>query len=568
MLVIGIHNTGVQSSAAFVKNGELIFGAMEERYSRNKFDKYFPSRVIDVGLKMMGATFEDVDSFCIGWNPALNISERFRAGFSEWPGFPGARFYTNPNSILPRFADRNFIVTEQSFVRDAGKAVKIQYLNHHLAHAFGALVSSGFENSAILICDGYSERSTTSFFVAENNKISMLADIKFPHSIGQFYSMFTQFLGFRPDQDEWKVMGAAAYGDSTRYYKLVRSLIHWSSPEKFELNLRFFNHFNFDSAVTFSDYFLNEFGSPRSPDGLLEQRHFDIAAALQIVLEEYLFEAIDWIFDRVGGDSLCLSGGVFMNSLVNGKLSMRYPSKNIHIPFSPDDSGNAIGAAAWSAANAGETLVSSTFNNPYLGQDYSEAEILEQIRKSKCTAVRPEMLFQRVAKEISLGRIVGWYRGKMEFGQRALGNRSILADPRNENIKDLINSAVKFRESFRPFAPSILEEYEAEWFEVENFIPVRFMEKVLPFRQHKRELVPAAVHADGTGRVQTVSRHASPDFYQLINTFFKLTGVPMLINTSFNIAGEPIVESPADAIKTFYSSGLDVLVLGPFLLNK
>ena len=568
MLVIGIHNTGMQSSAAIVRNGELVFAAAEERYTRRKFDKYFPSMVIESGLKSIGASYDDVDIFSVGWNPALNISERFRAGFSEWPGFAGSRFYTNPNSILPKISNRNFLATEQIFLRDAAKPVKIHYPNHHMAHAYGALVASGFESAGILICDGYSERATTSFYSAKNDQITLLSDVRFPHSIGQFYSIFTQFLGFRPDQDEWKVMGATAYGDPMRYYKFIRSLISWSSPEKFELNLRYLNHFNFDSAMTFSENLVHELGLPRLPNDLMDQRHFDIAAALQVVVEEYLIEAIDWIFNIVGGDYLCVSGGVFMNSLFNGRLAMRQPFKNIYTPYSPDDSGNAIGAAAWSTAHVGELLVKSTFQDPYLGQEYSEEEILRQLERFKCKALKPENICDVVAAEIASGKIIGWFQGRMEFGQRALGNRSILADPRNGRMKDLINSAVKFRESFRPFAPAILEEYEMEWFDIERSIPVPFMEKVLPFRSHKHSLVPAVVHEDGSGRLQTVSKIKTPLFHELISKFHGITGIPMVINTSFNVADEPIVQSPADAIKTFYSSGLDVLALGPFLLYK
>ncbi len=568
MLIIGIHNTGIHSSAAFLVDGELIFGGAEERYSRNKYDKYFPSRVIADGLQSIGATYDDVDAFSVAWNPALNISRRYRAGFSEWPGFAGARFYSNPNAILPNISEQDFVATEQTFLRSSGKSVRIFYVNHHIAHAYGAFSASGFDDAAIFVCDGYGELATASWYQADPDNLTLLHETHWPHSIGQLYSTITSFLGFRPDLDEWKVMGASAYGESDHFYKPIRSLLNWQSPEKFELDLKYFSHFNFDSDQLFTHHLTDLLGPPRSSDALIEQRHFDIAASVQRVTEEYLFEALRWVKNTSQNNSICASGGVFMNSVFNGKLAMGDIFKNISIPFAVDDSGNSIGAAAWVSNHLGVKPVRKSLANPYLGREFSEDAIAAQLNKSKCAATKPDNFSDHVASMLASGAVIGFFQGRMEFGQRALGSRSILADPRDPKMKERVNAAVKFRESFRPFAPAILEDRVTEWFEIDRAIRVPYMEKVIPFRNEVRARVPAVVHEDGTGRLQTVSEKSNKVFYDLIAAFERQTGVPILLNTSFNLAEEPIVESPSDAIRTFHSSGLDALAIGPFIIKK
>jgi len=300
----------------------------------------------------------------------------------------------------------------------------------------------------------------------------------------------------------------------------------------------------------------------------MEQRHFDLAAALQKVTEDYLFAAVRWLKSKVNCPNLCLSGGVIMNSVFNGRVADKGPFGNVYIPFAPDDSGNSIGAALWVAAREGATVDAAAAATPYLGPGYDDAEIERQIAAVKLTAERPADIASAVARLLDSGKIVGWYQGRMEFGQRALGARSILADPRDPTMKDRINQAVKFREAFRPFAPAVLAEQAPAWFDMKRAIEVPYMEKVLPVRADRRATIPAVVHADGSGRLQTVDKARNPLFHRVIEAFRELTGVPIVLNTSFNINNEPIVESPADAIRTFYSSGLDALAIGPFLLRK
>lgn len=568
MLIVGIHNTGITSSAAVVVDGALQFGCAEERLDRRKYSKYFPHRAISAGLTHVGAKLSDVDVFAIGWNPAINIAEQYRAGFSEWPAHPGARFYSNANQLLPRLPQTGFVATDQVFQREDGTKTRICHVTHHLAHAAAAYFPSGFDEAAIFSCDGYGERATTAWYHAQGGKIRLLREIRFPHSIGQFYSAITQFLGFRPNFDEWKVMGASAYGNPDVLYDRVKSLIRWTKDAEFELDLRYFRHFDFDAARMTADLLVDLLGPPREPEVPMEQRHFDLAAALQKVTEEYLFAAVAWLKIRIPCPNLCLAGGVIMNSVFNGRIATEGPFERVYVPYAADDSGNSIGAALWAAARDGERVDVTAARTPFVGTVYDDAAIQSQLSAVKISAEKPADLAAATAGLLASGKIVGWFQGRMEFGQRALGARSILADPRDAAMKDRINRAVKFREAFRPFAPAVLAEEAKNWFDMKRPVDAPYMEKVLFVRTDRRQRIPAVVHADGSGRLQTVDKAMNPIFHRVIEVFGKTTGVPILLNTSFNINNEPIVESPGDAIRTFYSSGLDALAIGPFLLTK
>ncbi|PWC40634.1 carbamoyltransferase C-terminal domain-containing protein [Azospirillum sp. TSO35-2] len=567
MIVIGIHNTGILSSAALVVDGKLAFGCAEERLDRRKHSKYFPHQAIGKALDWQGLTLADVDVFAIGWNPAINVAGRYRAGFSEWPAYPGERFSANPNHLLPRLGGAPHVATDQIFHREDGKPVQLTYVSHHLAHMTGAYCLSGFEESALFSCDGYGERDTTVWAVGRGTDIRILKRIEFPHSVGGFYSAITEFLGFRPDLDEWKVMGAAAYGDPEPYRTAMESMIRLVPDGGFHLDLDYFDHFNFDTPGYLTPAAHRLLGRPRHSGEAMEQRHFDIAAAAQARLEEVLRWALDWLRKETGCPRLCLSGGVAMNSLFNGRLSLDGPFDDVFVPFSPDDSGNSIGAALWAAQRAGDPVRNQTLT-PFLGGSYDDEAIAGAIERCGLAATRIDDPAATAADLLAAGKIVGWFQGRMEFGQRALGGRSILASPRDPDMKDRLNSAVKFREGFRPFAPAVRAEDVGRFFEAPAGARVPFMEKVLPIRAERRQDIPAVVHADGSGRVQTVERSVQPLFHDLISAFGALTGVPVLVNTSFNLNGEPIVESPADAIRTYATSGMDALMLGRHLLSK
>ncbi len=568
MIIVGIHNTGINSSAAVVVDGKVEFACCEERLDRRKYSKYFPNLAIDAGLKWIGALRKDVSSYAIAWNPAINIGSRFRAGQSEWPAYAGARLFSNPNQILPPLGLTDFEATDQIFSTMSGDKMRITYVTHHLAHCATAFYLSGFEDAAILSADGYGERATTVWATRDTKGFSMLRQINFPHSIGSFYSAITEFLGYRPDHDEWKVMGAAAYGDPQRFKKAIGGMIHYGDDAVFELDLKYFNHYDFDTKGMFTRHLIDLLGDPRSSDAPLSQRDYDIAAAAQVVVEEYMTTALRWLRLQSGKKKLCLTGGVLMNSVFNGKAAESGIFDEVFIPYAPDDSGNSIGAALWVSQREGKFVRQSGFPSPYLGRDYNDKEIAETIKRFQLAARKLANVPSEVAGLLAKGKVVGWFQGRMEFGQRALGGRSILADPRDAKMKDRINAAVKYREAFRPFAPAILAESVMDYFDISQHHSVPYMEKVFMVRADKAAEIPAVVHADGSGRLQTVERTMNPLFYDTIKRFKELTGVPVVLNTSFNLNNEPIVESPSDAIRTFYTSGLDALALGSYLLVK
>lgn len=570
MLIVGINSSGYVSSAAIVIDGKLVFGCAEERLDRRKFSKYFPHKAIKAGLDHIGARISDVDHFAIGYNPGISIGSRTRAGFSEWPAYPGARLFSNPNHLLPELGDIDLEETKQLFRRRSGRETSLRYVTHHLAHASNAFFLSQFPESAIFSCDGYGERATTVWAKGHiKNGIDIIRQIDFPQSIGILYASITQFLGFRPHSDEWKVMGAAAYGDPNRYYKKLRKLISWDDYGQFEIDLSYFNYFDFDVAPLYRPKLEELLFSPRCEDDPLEQQHYDLAAAIQKLTEEYFGVALRSLHAQTRCSSVCLTGGVAMNSVCNGKVTLESPFDKVYVPFAPDDNGNSIGAALWVAWQEGELKSAGPISNtPYLGRSYSPEEIRQTLDRYHLTFTHVPNIEIKVADLLAAGKVVGWFQGRMEFGDRALGARSILADPRDPDMKDKINRAVKYREAFRPFAPSILAEAEMEYFQTDHFIPVPYMEKVLPIREEMRTHIPAVVHGDGTGRLQTVHLEDNPLYYKLIKAFCDRTGIPIVVNTSFNLNGEPIVESPSDAIRTFYTSGLDALALGPFLLQK
>jgi carbamoyltransferase len=570
MIVVGINSSGYISSAAFVIDGKLVFACPEERLDRQKQSKSFPLKAIQAGLEYLNIALSDIDCFAIGYNPAISVGSRTRTGFSEWPGYPGARFYSNPNYLLPLLGNTDFSETKQVFERFNGEKTTIRYVTHHLSHMSNAFFLSQYPEAAIFSCDGYGEKATTVWGKGSiKDGIEVIKKIEFPHSIGSLYGSFTQFLGYKPDGDEWKVMGAAAYGDPNTYYNKIRSLINWDNNGLYEIDLSYFQYFDFDSSPMYLPKFEELFFKHRSSHEPFEKKHYDLAASLQKVVEEYLLTAINWLYRETKSSSLCLTGGVAMNSVFNGKASLLSPFKRIYIPYSPDDSGNSIGAALWVASKEKQKIIyDSNFSSPYLGRSYDDEEIEKILARYGLIYKREHNIEKTVAKKLAKGQVIGWFQGPMEFGQRALGNRSILADPRDPNMKDKINKAVKYREAFRPFAPSILEEHQKEYFEVEDFIPVPYMEKVLPIRKEMQKLIPAVVHADGTGRLQTVNKSANPLYYSLIEEFKRITNIPIVLNTSFNTNGEPVVESPTDAIRTFHSSGLDALAIGSFLVEK
>jgi carbamoyltransferase len=569
MLIVGLNTSGYVSSAAVVVDGELAFASAEERYDRRKYSKYFPLHAIEAGLRHIGARVDDVDCFAVGYNPAINLAGRARTGFSEWPGFPGYRFSSNPNYLLPLLTQRDWRETHQIFVGADGDESRIRYVAHHVAHAANAFLLSGESEAAIFTCDGYGERAAVTWGRADADGLKTLKKVDFPHSIGSIYATLTQFLGFSPNADEWKLMGAAAYGDPQRYLPALRETLHYGRDGILTVDLSYYNYFDFDLSPMHRPKLENVLGPPRRPDEAMSQRHYDIAAAVQKLTEDYLRTGLNALHEDTGTPVACLSGGVLMNSVFNGKAALDGPFERIYVPFAPDDNGNSIGAALWVAWREGERAPGrGATESPYLGRQYSDEDIRATLERyglmyEHCADVVPSTV-----RLLAAGRVVGWFQGRMEFGDRALGNRSILADPRDPGMKERLNRAVKYREAFRPFAPAILAEDQDKYVLADTPLASLYMEKTLCIRSELRPRIPAVVHADGSARIQTVRAADNPLFHSLITAFKRETDIPLLLNTSFNVAGEPIVESPTDAIRTYFASGLDALVIGSFVLCK
>lgn len=562
-VILGINMSGRDSSAAVVVDGAVHFAVREERLNREKKTRRFPMLSIQACLEAVGRRLEDVDQVAISWNPTLNL-ERLNSAQSGVARYKPEHFYAVANHLLQLWPRETSVLAEQRLHFPSG-VLEIAYVNHHICHAADSFLQSPFEDAAILILDAYGEKDSVTFARGLGTRIEILRTIPFPHSLGSFYGTMTQFLGFTPDLEEWKLMGASAYGDPARYYPALRQMVFLREDGGFEIDLSYFNYPTFSRPTMYSDKLVALLGPARRRDEDLEQRHYDIAAATQRVTEEVVFHLLHHLHAVTGLADLCLGGGVALNCVLNGKIAEHTPFRRVWVGSSPDDGGTALGAALFLASRDPGFRRSPAVHN-YWGPGFDDAQVELELRRYRLAYRRSAQPAREAAALLVQGKIVGWFQGRVEFGERALGNRSILADPRDALMKDRVNGAIKYRESFRPFAPSILDEHTADFFEGAHFVP--FMEKALVVRKDKQRLIPAVTHADGTGRLQTVRRDVNPRFWDLIHEFHELTGVPVVLNTSFNLQGEPIVCSPKDAIRTFFSSGLDALFLGPFVLEK
>lgn len=566
MNVLGICHDVLICSAALVRDGKVIAAIPEERLDRIKQSRVFPTLAIQRCLEMGNLALSDVDEIAIAWNPGIEL-ETIPSGYLS-----ARRWRTEHLSQVPaRFMQLlgSKAAEEMTITGSAEGCPPITFINHYDAHVGNAFFASGFEDAAIMVLDGRAEKQTSLLAVGRGTKVEKLSEVSFPHSIGLFYGTITQMLGFKPDGDEWKVMALASYasGDN-EYYPILKSLVHVEDDGRFEMALDHFEYHNFFDRRMYSDKLVKKLGPARKKSEPLGEKHEKLAAAMQRVFEETVTDMLKRLHARTGMDKLVVSGGCFMNSVYNGKIEEQTPFKQVYIGSSPDDSGTAVGAALWLDAQRRSARSPEPVRHNYWGPEYTDAQCLEVAKKFKLAAEVVDDPSARAAKDLVDGKIIGWFQGKMEFGQRALGNRSILLDPRRKDGKDVVNAAIKFREAFRPFAPAILAEKAHEWFECAPGTQVPFMERVFQFRPEKRELVPAVVHADGSGRLQTVDKNSSPRYHALIGAFEKLTGVPIVLNTSFNLNGEAIVCSPEDAIRTFYTCALEVLYLGNVRITK
>jgi len=553
------------SSSALLIDGEIVAASPEERFDRQKMSTNFPNMSVAWCLKSQGLKWEDLDMIVVPWNPMRNVNHASRRWVSEmnWRG--------QLLSHVPIQVMRAIDGPMQNEMEIRWGKTRIVYMNHHECHAANGFFMSPFEEADILTIDGHGEDETCFMGHGSGSSISQWGNVIYPHSVGLFYGTFTDFLGFTPDVDEWKVMALSSFSQKENEYdKKVRSLINLTDTG-FELDLTYFDYFSFDRRPHFYHHKLVELiGEPRKKDDKLTDRHYAIAGAMQRVFVETVSHLLR-VSQKHGTKSgnIVLSGGAAMNSVFNGILDKLDIYKDSSISSCPDDSGVAVGAAllAWHRYGNKPRKVQEQVHN-YWGPSYSNEEIIDTLKKFKIKYEQPKDLCEQIAKELADGKLIGWFQGAMEFGHRALGNRSILADPRKESTKDVVNAAVKYRESFRPFAPATLAEKAEQIFDLRPGRKVRFMERVVPILSEWKDKLGAVNHVDGTGRVQTVERELNPLFYDLIKEFEKITGTPVILNTSFNLNGEPIVRTPEHAIRTFFSCGLDILVLGPCVVRK
>ena len=561
-------------------DGKLIAAAEEERFRRIKHWAGLPTSAINYVLEEAKLRLEEVDHIAINRKPGVNNLRRLGFVLTHWP---------HPKLIAQKIKNiRSAASVKETLQANYRIEIKaeVHHVEHHLAHLASAYLVSGFNEAACISIDGFGDFASTAFGVGQGSEVKIDNRVYFPHSLGIFYSALTQFLGFRHYGDEYKVMGLAPYGEPN-YLEPLREVVRIRPDGTFRLNLKYFRHHIGNVSYTWKDCapevgtlyrrrLVGLLGPARRPDEPLEQKHKDIARSVQATYEKAFFALLQALHKQHPSDNLALAGGCAMNSVANGKVYRRTPFKKMYCPPAAGDAGGAIGAAAFVLSTLNSQLSTDTpLMTAYLGPDASEEEIhalidwkKKEIADAGCTTSYigdEEELVSKTAKALADGKIVGWFQGRMEWGPRALGNRSILADPRNAAIKDVLNAKIKRRESFRPFAPSILREEVAEWFETDDDVP--FMTKVFQIRTKYRDMIPAVIHVDGTGRLQTVHKETNPRYYRLIEHFRDLTGVPLVLNTSFN-ESEPVVCYPEEALDCFLRTEMDILVLANFFLER
>ena len=566
MYTLGISCYYHDSAAAILKDGEVIAAIEEERFSRKKFDDGFPKLAINWCLEQAKLLPNQINSVAFYDKPVLKFERLLDNYIAVAPR--GLSSFLN---IIPKWIHRRLWIKDEIKKNLNGFKGKIIFPEHHVSHAAHAFFTSPFTDSAILTVDGVGEWSTTGFGSAHDTKIEITHDIRWPHSLGLFYSAFTYFLGFKVNEGEYKLMGLSAYGKPVHYDLILDELIDVKNDGSIHLNMKYFA-FTYDRVMT-NQNFSNLFGiQPRKEGQKMEQIHYDIAASAQIVLEDILLKMADHVYKKTKQKNLCFGGGVALNGVANHRILKDGPFEKLHIPPSPGDAGSAIGCGQYSyfchEKNRREIQFDTERiqNNIYLGPSFSNDEIKSYLDTNNIEHkfLEREQLLETSAKLITESNVVGWFQGRMEWGPRALGNRSILADPRLSEMKDILNEKIKHRESFRPFAPSILEEYVSEYFELD--VPSPYM--LLVAKVKKPDKIPAVTHVDGTGRLQSVSKHVNPLYYDLINKFYEKTGVPVIINTSMNVMGEPIVNTPEQAHAMILKTDMDYLVMGNFILSK
>ena len=575
MIVLGINAYHADSSAAIFVDGVMIAAIEEERFRRVKHWAGFPSMSVAFCLKEAGVSLKEVDHIAIGRDPWAKLGKKLLFLLQNPGGSVAAVKNRLSNAKKVSTLEDEFVQIEA--IDKAELKKKIHNVEHHRSHLASAFFASPFEEAALLSIDGSGDFTTTMIGIGRGNHIEVIDSVDFPHSVGIFYTAMTQWLGFPHYGDEYKVMGLAPYGEA-KYVDQLRDMIHFTDDGLFRLNLPYFRNptkgvitYGDDHipvvATLFTDYFETKLGKARQKSEELTQFHKDMAASVQRFTEELIFHILTALQKRTGLKNVCIAGGVAQNSVANGKITRNTPFTNVYIPSAGHDAGISMGAALYVYNQTLKQPRQPAIWSAYTGSHFSNDEIESylQSRNISYKKLSDTELYEYVANRLVNAGVVGWFSGRSEFGPRALGGRSILADPRRNDAKDLLNAKIKRRESFRPFAPSILKEYVEEYFTVSDVVP--FMEKVFPIKEEKKSLIPAVTHVDGTGRLQSVDKSVSPRYYALIDAFLEKTGVPILLNTSFN-ENEPIVNSPAEALDCFLRTQMDMLVMENIIVER
>jgi carbamoyltransferase len=567
MYILGLTTMG-ESSAALIRDGEVIACAEEERFSRQKHHTGFPHRAAAYCLEQAGIGIDQVDHVTHYWKPWLLqhrithtlgvlakgfdlFKARVQRGSKQLSGYYLPMFYM-PWKVRRDMGPSNF---------------EFHYVEHHVSHAASAFYCSPFDEAAVLTIDGAGEEASVLFAHGQGTKLEVLRRIKLPNSLGQFYSAATQFLGFDMFAgDEYKVMGMAGWGKPTSADALMRDVVVKDGPGSFSLDIKFLDH-HLAKHRQYSQRALDLWGPARRPDEEPTQRHYDIAASVQKTYEETLFHMLDWLHKETGSRNLCMAGGCALNSLANGKIAARSPFTKQFFQPASHDGGGALGSALYHYHHKLGQPRRAAMRHAYWGPGFDEARCRRAAEAANLTPERlsDEALPERVAQLIADGAIIGWFQGRMEWGPRALGHRSFLADPRRRDMQEVINRKIKLREPFRPFAPSMKAEASERYFGKQHEAP--FMITVFPVLEERKAEIPAVVHVDGTARPQLVEKDVNPRYWALLDAFEKKTGIPVLLNTSFNVQ-EPIVCTPEDAVRTFVATDVDYLVMENLLVPR
>ena len=581
MLIVGLNAYHGDVAAAVLRDGVLVAALEEERFARIKHVAGFPAQAIARGLAMAGATARDVDVWAVARGRRVHLLQKAWFALTHRPGPALLGQYADTGGKASRIPQ----VIADTFALPAPEVeARMQYVEHHPAHLASAFRTSGEQEAACCAIDGFGDFVSVSVAHGRGGRMEVIDRTYFPHSLGLLYLAITQYLGFKKYGDEYKVMGLAPYG-APSHVDALQSLVTLKPGGRFELDLKCFRHWTGEISMSwdsgepavpdvFTSELIDRLGPAREPDAPLAKHHEDVAASIQRVFEECAFHVLRGVHQKIPVDTLCLAGGCAMNSVANGKIRQQTPFAHVYIQPAAGDNGTALGAALEAWHGSGDHPNGPRMTHCYWGTEYSAGQLADVIRGSRvvhdrrCTWTTLDdeaALCKETAAHIAGGAVVGWFQGRMEWGARALGNRSIVADPRRKDMRDIINQKIKFRERFRPFAPSILVESIDDYFTGAVHDP--FMIQVYPVRPDKRDVIPAVTHVDGSGRLQSVSRDTNARYWALLRAFEAATGVPVLLNTSFN-ENEPIVERPEQALDCFLRTDMDVLVMGPHMLSK